>query len=149
MEKWSRIEGFKDYAISDQGRVYSHKSDIFMKVSVNNCGYTQVCFSQNNKRSVFGIHTLIAQAFIPNPQNKKEINHIDRNKLNNEISNLEWATKQENIDHYWNSMTEQEKIEREERRLAGFNQAIQKRTEKVQHEPATTEWFEKRKKEHK
>lgn len=66
------------------------------------CGYYIVClyneFGRKNKR----VHRLLMEAFVPNPLNKKQINHKDANKLNNDMSNLEWATSSENTQHAFN-----------------------------------------------
>lgn len=62
-------------------------------------GYPSVCLSVKGKVVRFYIHRLVATTFIPNPENKKQVNHIDGNKLNNHISNLEWCTNQENSKH--------------------------------------------------
>ena len=61
--------------------------------------YLQVTLSKNNIKTKHQIHRLVAKAFIPNPDNKPEVNHIDCNKLNNTIDNLEWCTSKENKDH--------------------------------------------------
>lgn len=70
-----------------------------MKQQKNNKGYLFVCYKQGGKRKNILVHRLVAQAFIPNPNNKKEVNHIDGNPLNNIVSNLEWCTSSENRTH--------------------------------------------------
>jgi hypothetical protein len=97
MEIWKKIEGFENYSVSNEGRVKNDK--IFLKLSYNKRGYSQVVLWNKNKNKIQTIHRLVAQAFIPNPDNKPEVNHIDYNKTNNHVSNLEWATKKENEDH--------------------------------------------------
>jgi hypothetical protein len=57
--------------------------------------------SNENGVKYFSIHRLVAQAFIPNLLNKEDVNHIDGNKLNNSVNNLEWVTRKENIQHSW------------------------------------------------
>ena len=65
----------------------------------NGNGYLQVYIQINNKRKMFYVHRLVAQYFLPNPEFKKEVNHKDGNKYNNKYYNLEWSTKQENMNH--------------------------------------------------
>lgn len=73
-----------------------------MKIQFNNRGYCFVCFKENNKRKNLLVHRLVAEAFIPNPDNKLEVNHKDGNLKNNIITNLEWVTPSENRKHaYW------------------------------------------------
>jgi hypothetical protein len=62
-------------------------------------GHVRVNLYDNGRQMKFSIHRLVALAFIPNPDNKEFVNHKDGNKLNNHVSNLEWATRQENEDH--------------------------------------------------
>ena len=62
-------------------------------------GYLVVKLCKNNIRSNKKIHRLVAQAFIPNPENKPQVNHIDEDKTNNMVSNLEWMTAKENTNH--------------------------------------------------
>ena len=71
-----------------------------LKQTLNSHGYYCVTITlKNHKQKVVQVHRLIAQTFIPNPKNKPQVNHKDGNKLNNDVSNLEWVTVQENIVH--------------------------------------------------
>jgi len=102
MEHFKKIKGYEDYLISDQGRVYNYKKRIFRKPG-NVRGYLQVDFNKNGVRKNFYLHRLVALAFIPNPGNKRTVNHIDGNKTNNHADNLEWNTQKENVQHSWSS----------------------------------------------
>lgn len=62
-------------------------------------GYALVSLSKNGKKKKFRIHRLVAEAFIPNPNNYPCVNHIDGNKLNNNVNNLEWCTEKQNMEH--------------------------------------------------
>lgn len=112
-EKWYSICGYAGYyEISDTGIVRSIPRVInilnggkrkltgkIIKPRPNNCGYLEVRLSMFGMLTTKFVHILLAEIFIPNPENKKEINHIDGNKLNNSIENLEWVTHAENIKH--------------------------------------------------
>lgn len=67
--------------------------------SSRNRNYAYVSYSENGKQKHFSVHRLVGKAFIPNPENKPEINHIDSNPRNNKVSNLEWVTRRENVVH--------------------------------------------------
>lgn len=70
-----------------------------MHPSVNEKGYLSVEFIKDGKRKRFKVHRLVAMEFIPNPLNRTEINHIDGNKSNNSVENLEWSTRSDNLKH--------------------------------------------------
>jgi len=95
------IVEFKGYSITEDGRVWSHKRNKFLSTRVEkNTGYTQITFNlSTDKRVTRNIHRLLAIAYIDNPENKSDVNHIDGNKLNNKLSNLEWVTRSENLKH--------------------------------------------------
>lgn len=93
------IKGYEGlYAITSCGKVWSYKSQKFLKpASVN--GYLRVGLSKNNVREFYLIHRLVAEAYIPNPEGKPQVNHKDENKTHNYINNLEWATSKENCNY--------------------------------------------------
>ncbi len=95
------IDGFVNYKVSRDGEVYSNWSKQWkLKIPVLTKGYKRVqLVAKNRTRKSFTIHRLVALAFIPNPENKPQVNHIDGNKTNNDISNLEWCTASENEIH--------------------------------------------------
>jgi len=87
------------YEVSNLGRVYSYKYNRFLSMYINNTGYYTTQLGHNKKTRSFLVHRLIMLAFIPNPENKRTVNHKDGNKLNNSLDNLEWATYKENFKH--------------------------------------------------
>lgn len=95
MEEYVFYEITNSYWISNLGRIYSLKSNKFLK-SYLRSGYPTVSFQEKN----FRIHRLLGQFFIPNPENLPIINHKDGNKTNN-LNNLEWSTYEENTRHAW------------------------------------------------
>lgn len=102
IEIWEDIEGYEGiYQISNQGRVRSLK---YGKVKVlrprkNNDGYLQVNLYKNGEVKNYRINRLVATAFLPNPQNLPEVNHIDEDKENNCVGNLEWCDRRYNINY--------------------------------------------------
>jgi len=95
------VRGYEGlYIINRYGTVLSVKNNtIKLLRSSNQHGYRAISLAIDGKRKAKRIHRLIAEAFIPNPESKPFINHIDGNKSNNEIKNLEWVTHQENMRH--------------------------------------------------
>ena len=105
LEVYACIDGFPNYLVTSKGRVLSLKDnngkDRIKELNQfkDKYGYMFVSLYKNNKLHSKKVHRLVAQAFIPNPDNKIEVNHIDENKTNNHVSNLEWMTHKENINH--------------------------------------------------
>ena len=100
MEIFRDIPGYPYYQISNLGRVWSKKRQIYLKTHKNNSGYFQVCLRAiNGKSKKELVHRLVALAFIPNPHNKPTVNHKDENKDNNRVENLEWCTNEYNINY--------------------------------------------------
>ena len=90
------INGHPKYLIYDDGRVQNKKTKRFLKPAESIKGYLNVHLHHNRNGTTARIHRLVALHYIPNPENKREVDHIDRNKSNNNISNLRWATRSEN-----------------------------------------------------
>lgn len=101
MEEWQPIEGFPDYAVSSYGRVMSFKSGkpriLFQEV--NHKGYLRIMLRRHPVARFF-VHRLVAGAFLQNVECLPVVNHKDRNKQNNRVSNLEWCTQADNIKHW-------------------------------------------------
>ena len=90
---------YPHYAVTREGRVYSLYSKKFLSENKINAGYKAATLCDNGFRKEELVHRLVAKAFIPNPLNLPCVNHIDGDKLNNNVSNLEWCTHQENTQH--------------------------------------------------
>ena len=108
-EVWRPIEGYEGlYEVSSIGRIKTvankWKKEKIRKTYTNKKGYVNILLSKNHKYKVFQIHRLVAQAFIPNPNNLPVVNHKDRNPSNNCVYNLEWCTQQHNI--HWDGALE-------------------------------------------
>ena len=99
VETFVKIDGFENYEVSNLGKVRNIKSGRTLKPSLNQDGYLKHCLSENNKQKYLYLHRIIATAFIDNPEEKPQVNHIDENKTNNDLSNLEWCTIRENAVH--------------------------------------------------
>lgn len=108
-EEWREIKGYEGYyEVSNIGNIRSmeryvnskNKSIALKKAKSINMSkrgaYISVKLSKENKEKTFSVHRLVALMFIPNPENKLEVNHIDGNKMNNFVGNLEWCTRSEN-----------------------------------------------------
>lgn len=93
------IQDFPKYSITEDGHVINIETNKVLKPLLNKVGYLQLGLYISGKQTRKYLHRLIAEAFIPNPENKPEVNHIDGNKQNNSISNLEWVTPSENRKH--------------------------------------------------
>ena len=103
-EIWKDIIGYEGtYQVSNLGNVrslhWNHSNKIRLLTPFLNSGYLRVGFRTNNVLKNYLIHVLVANAFIPNPESKPQVNHKDGNKLNNNVSNLEWVSASENVVH--------------------------------------------------
>lgn len=112
LEEWKDIEGYEDmYQVSNFGRVKSlsrllnnkdgffYSKEKILKPRKNSRGYVCVVLNKKDGGKDKTIHRLVAEAFIPNPDNKETINHKDANQTNNHVDNLEWNTQKENVHH--------------------------------------------------
>ena len=116
MSKLKVLELFTNLKIkvSDDGKIYTldhsylrkngrldNRKGKQLRPSIDKYGYERVVLTKDGIRKTYSVHKLVALAFIPNPENKTTINHIDGNKRNNNVLNLEWATEKENQNHKW------------------------------------------------
>ena len=106
-EEYRDVVGFEDYfQISNLGNVFSKRSNRILKQTKSKTGYWTFATKiggRNGTNHCFRVHRLVAGAFIPNPENKPFVNHIDGCKTNNILSNLEWVTASENTVHAWST----------------------------------------------
>ena len=99
VETFVKIDGFEKYEVSNLGRVRNAKSGRILKPHLIQSGYLKHSLYGYDKRENLLLHRILATAFIDNPEGKPCVNHIDENKLNNDLSNLEWCTVRENLVH--------------------------------------------------
>ena len=99
-EIWVDIKGYEGlYQASNLGNIKSLLTSKILKATINSSGYFKVELHKKGKTKVLYVHRLIASAFIPNPENKPQVNHKNGDKLCNSIDNLEWVTRSENQKH--------------------------------------------------
>ena len=99
VETFVKIDGFEKYEVSNLGKIRNVKSGRILKPRLTKNGYLEHLLYKNNKQKHLLLHRIIATTFIDNPEKKPQVNHIDENKLNNDLSNLEWCTIRENNIH--------------------------------------------------
>lgn len=111
VEEWRKIKGYDNYLISNLGRVKSLKreeklgNNVFireekiMRLKKHRDGYLCISLSKNGEPKMFQVHRLVAKEFIPNPENKPQVNHINAIRYDNNVENLEWCTNSENQIH--------------------------------------------------
>ena len=91
----------ENYAISNLGRVKNLKTNRIISFDKEEKGYCRLSIKVNGKKKHYAIHRLVAIAFIPNPENKPQVDHIDCDKTNNCVSNLRWCSNKENAQWRW------------------------------------------------
>lgn len=96
-EQAKQIENFPNYYITNFGRVWSTISNKWLSLQINQRGKHKRYYVNLGRENRFFVHQLVARAFIPNPNNYTEVDHIDANGLNNNVDNLRWVTHEENM----------------------------------------------------
>lgn len=99
MEQWKAIENWERYEVSDLGNIRNAKTGRILKPVTRWDGRKYVDLHWNGKRMTASVHRVVAKAFIENPDNKAQVNHINGNPSDNRVENLEWVTNQENQIH--------------------------------------------------
>ena len=104
--EWKTIKDYEDlYMVSNTGLIkslhWSKEKLLKQVIRSNNYQYYFVGLLKNGKRKYFAVHRLVASAFIPNPNNYEQVDHLDGNKLNNNVDNLEWVSAKENTNRAW------------------------------------------------
>lgn len=104
IETWAKLQGIGircSYSVSNMGRIRNDSKSTFNSIGKQNSGYQMVWLRDqaSNKDKGMLVHRLVATYFVPNPENKEQVNHIDGNKDNNRADNLEWVTYYENHEH--------------------------------------------------
>lgn len=103
-EIWKPIEGFGHWQVSNFGRIRSGKTGRVLKQGTTRLGYKHIVRIIDDRVKSVQVHRIVAIAFLGHPcGNRNEINHIDGNKANNHVSNLEWVSRQENMEHAWSN----------------------------------------------
>jgi hypothetical protein len=91
------IPGFEGlYAITPEGQVYSYRSNQYLRPEITRLGYIRYGLYKDGKRKKLLAHRLVAEAYIPNPDNLPEVSHLDETRSNNHMSNLAWSSHKEN-----------------------------------------------------
>ena len=97
MLKIKDIREFKDYTIDTEGNVYSKRKHKYLKQTINKYGYCKVTLQKDKYKKMYSVHRLVAETFISNYNKLPQVNHIDGNKQNNHVANLEWCTAKHNM----------------------------------------------------
>lgn len=100
---FKQIDCLPNYEISESCVIRDKRNKRIKGQYIGSTGYYMVSISQNNRTKPYKVHRLLMQTFTPNPNGYKEVNHIDGNKLNNDLKNLEWCDHRQNMSHAFKS----------------------------------------------
>lgn len=99
-ETWIPIQGFENsYLVSNLGNIWSLRRNKVLRVRKSTQGYGQVNLSKRGRMTTHRVHRLVATHFLPNPLNLPEVNHLNENKLDNRVENLEWCDRSHNVNY--------------------------------------------------
>lgn len=101
MEEIWKPTNIKNYEISNLGRIKNNKTNRIIKCELEEKGYLRLSIKNNGKKKHYAVHRLVAIAFIPNIDNKPQVDHINGDKLNNCVDNLRWVSNKENSNYKW------------------------------------------------
>lgn len=105
------VLNYPNYTVNEKGKIYSIKSNKFIKPSITKKGYMSVeLFNENGSKRML-VHRIVAMAYIPNPNHYPQVNHIDENPSNNNVENLEWCTAKYNMNYGNGARTRHFKID--------------------------------------
>lgn len=99
MEKWVDVKDNPAYEVSDCGRIRNKKTGRILKTNLNDKGYPILTLRKNNRQMTTNVHRVVAESFYDGDHYGLDVNHIDGNKTNNKLNNLEFCSRQENIQH--------------------------------------------------
>ena len=95
------IKGYEGlYAITPEGEVWSYRNERFLVPKANSKGYLRVKLFKDGQMKRYRVHRLVAEAYLPNPDNLPQVDHINEDKTNNCVNNLQWITNRDNCIHY-------------------------------------------------
>lgn len=99
-EIWKCIKGYESlYQVSNRGKIWSIAKQKYRRLTLSKDGYLSVILTKNTKIRGFRVHRLVADAFLPNPKKYPLVNHLDADKKNNNLGNLQWCTQKMNVAH--------------------------------------------------
>ena len=100
MEEWRAVPGYEGlYEVSNKGNVRNVRRNTLLRLSKTNNGYIRISLCKNGIKTGLTVHRLVAELFIPNPDNLPEVNHKDEDKTNNRVENLEWCDHKYNMNY--------------------------------------------------